>query len=111
PQPISPASDFRELRLLDEAQHDDLLTARHGAAPARIVYPGWKIELEFLADPIFSHWLMYAPEGKPFFALEPQTNANDGFNLYAQGIDAAGVFVLEPGKTRSGECRLRLTAR
>ncbi len=110
PKPITPALDFRRLRSLADETHDDLLTARHGEAPARIVYPGWNIELQFLADPIFSHWILYAPEGKPFFALEPQTNANDGFNLYAQGIDAAGVFVLEPGESRTGECRLRLNA-
>ncbi|MBE0689985.1 MAG: aldose epimerase, partial [Anaerolineae bacterium] len=108
PHTISPAADFRKLRTLDDAQHDDLLTARQGEKPMRIVYPAWNTELHFLADPIFSHWLMFAPQGKSFFALEPQTNTNDGFNLCAQGVDAAGVFVLEPGETRDGECRLRL---
>jgi len=107
-QVITPVADFRRLRTLDNAQHDDLLTARQGDKPMRIVYPAWNVELNFLVDPIFSHWLMFAPQGKPFFALEPQTNANDGFNLAAQGIESAGVFVLEPGEMREGMCRLRL---
>lgn len=107
-QAITSAADFRTLRRLDDAQHDDLLTARQGDKPMRLVYPAWNVELHFLADPIFSHWLMFGPEGKPFFALEPQTNANDGFNLAAQGIESAGVFVLEPNEMCEGECRLRL---
>jgi len=34
----------------------------------------------------------------PFFALEPVTNANDGFNLYANGDVNCGVVILEPGE-------------
>ncbi|MDX2136684.1 MAG: aldose epimerase [Chloroflexota bacterium] len=108
PQPISAASDYRTLKPLDDAQHDDLLTARHADKPMRMVYPAWGVELAFHADALFEHVLLFAPVGKPFFALEPQTNANDGFNLRAQGIAPAGVFVLQPGESRRGECRLQV---
>jgi len=40
--------------------------------------------------------------------VEPVTNANDGFNLMADGVPGHGVFVLEPGETRSGDIRLDL---
>jgi aldose 1-epimerase len=107
PHPITPTSDFRTLRALDDAQHDDLLTTRASAdQPMRIVYPAWDVTLDFYADALFEHVLLFAPIGKPFFALEPQTNANDGFNLAEAGIAPAGVFVLEPGETRRGVCRL-----
>ncbi|MCC6616775.1 MAG: aldose epimerase [Anaerolineae bacterium] len=105
---ITPAVDFRSLRPLGDIQYDDLLTGRQGDKPMRMVYPGWGAELEFQADPIFSHWILFGPQGKPFFALEPQTSANDGFNLAAQGIESAGVFTLETGEMREGVCRLRL---
>jgi aldose 1-epimerase len=109
PHPIQPASDFRSLRALDNAQHDDLLTGRASAdQPMRIVYPAWSLALDFYADAIFEHVLLFAPVGKPFFALEPQTNANDGFNLRAQGIASAGVIVLEPDETTQGICRLAI---
>jgi aldose 1-epimerase len=105
--PITPAADFRALRPLDDAQHDDLLTARAPASkPMRIVYPDWALTLNFFADALFTHVLLFAPVSKPFFALEPQTNANDGFNLMDKGVAQAGVFVLEPGESKSGECRL-----
>ena len=51
---------------------------------------------------MFEQVVLYAPEGKPFFAVEAQSNANDGFNLYDRGIAGSGVFVLEPGETKSG---------
>ncbi len=106
PVPIPLEVDFRALRPLGTRVYEDLLTGRLGDAAARIVYP--EASLSILADPLFKHVLLFAPEGKPFFAVEPMTNANDGFNLYDQGIAESGVFVLQPGESKSGTIRLRL---
>jgi aldose 1-epimerase len=46
--------------------------------------------------------VVYIPTGKPFFAVEPVTNANDGFNLYDKKIPGSGVFILPPGKSQTG---------
>jgi aldose 1-epimerase len=54
--------------------------------------------------------VLYTLEDRPFVAVEPMTNANDGFNLLAQGIEGSGVFVLEPGETVRGEVRLNFSA-
>jgi aldose 1-epimerase len=108
PSDITPIADYRTLRTLGDTPLDALLTARNADAPMRIVYPEWGMDLHFLSDPIFQQALLFAPEAKPFFALEPQTNANDGFNLHDQAIDPAGVIVLESGESVSGECRLRI---
>jgi len=51
------------------------------------------------------------PPGKSFFAVEPVSNANDGFNLYEKKIRGSGVFVLEPGEERSATFTLRAGAR
>ncbi len=106
-QPISPRLDFRQLRQLREAApFDNLFRGRIDDKPARIVYPDLNVELQIYSDPIFEHLIAYAPPDQTFFAVEPVTNANDGFNLLAQGIEGSGVFVLEPGEKRSGTIRL-----
>lgn len=109
PQPLPPRLDFRELRPLDDAVINDLLTTRIGNEPARILYPRWNTVVTLRSDELFAHWVLYAPEGQPFFALEPQTNANDGFNLYDQHIPGSGVFVLQPGEAQEALFSLELS--
>ncbi len=100
--------DFRVLRPLGDYVYNDLLTGRQEALTARIIYPAWKTEIAMYSDPIFEHVVLYAPEDKPFFAVEPVTNASDGFNLYEQGVPGTGVFVLQPGAAQRGEIRLQV---
>ncbi len=105
--PLTEYYDFRELRALGTDPYDDLYSQRSSnALAARIVYPN--VALELLADPMFEQVLLYAPEGKPFFAVEPQSNANDGFNLYDKGMEGNGVFVLEPGESKTGLVRIHI---
>lgn len=106
PIPLTPRLDFRQLRALDENEVNDLMSKRQGDAPAQMVWPAHDIALEMYADPIFEHYLLYAPQGQPFFAVEPMTNANDGFNLFERGIAGSGVFVLQPGESARGTVRL-----
>lgn len=106
PVPLSPRLDFRQLRAVDDSERNDLLTHRLGDAPARIVYPAAGIELDMHADSVFRHILLFAPAAKPFIAVEPMTNASDGFNLHQQGIPDSGVFILQPGEQQTGVIRL-----
>jgi aldose 1-epimerase len=109
PVPVPPRLDFRTAGTLHDDGYNDLLTHRNGEKPARLIYPEWKIALEMYADPIFPHILLYTPPGEPSVAIEPMSNASDGFNLYANGIPDSGVFVLEPGEEIGGEVRLQVT--
>lgn len=109
PTPITPRLDFRTPRALPEDALDDLLTGRIGDEPVRISFPDRDVSLTFSADPIFVHWLPYAPVGMPFFAVEPMTNASDGFTLDAKGIPGSGTFVLQPGESRSAVCTLLIS--
>lgn len=106
PIPLAPELDFRALRPLGTQVYEHLLTGRSGAVAARLVYP--EVSVSMHADDLFQHVLLFAPEGKPFFAVEPQSNANDGFNLYDRGVAGNGVFVLQPGETRTGMVTLRV---
>jgi aldose 1-epimerase len=99
--PVPAYADFRALRPLGDAVVDDLLTGRKASEPVRFEYEGLP-EIRLRADAIFEHFILYAPPGKDFYAIEPVTNLNDGFNLHAKGMPHTGVFVLEPGETRSG---------
>ena len=109
PTDISPQSDFRQLRpLADGVQLDNLLSDRDLSKPVRIAYPLWHSELHMQADPIFKQILIYTDTRTPSVAVEPQTNANDGFNLYQKGIEGSGVFVLNPGETASGTVHLSI---
>ncbi len=106
--PITEALDFRELRSLVGVRLDNLLTGRQGDKPVRIMYPAWNTEIVMYSDQIFGHFVVYSPPGQPFFAVEPVTNTNDGFNLYNQGMPETGVFSLEPGEEKSATVRLRI---
>ena len=69
----------------------------------RFVYP--EATIHMVADLLFEHLIFYAPPGQNFFAVEPVTNMNDGFNMYAKGVTGSGVFVLEPGQEQTATIR------
>lgn len=76
---------------------------------ARLEYPGSGVRLVIEADPIFSHVVAFtSPDGT--LAIEPVSNATDGFNLLAHGVPGTGVVILEPGAVMTGAVRLRLEA-
>jgi aldose 1-epimerase len=103
PVPLEPSLDFGQFHTLRGDDINDLLTQRREGEPARLRYPDWHLELSMSADPLFQHILLYTPPGEPSYAVEPMTNASDGFNLHERGIAESGVFVLEPGQSVSGD--------
>lgn len=109
PVPIEPRLDFRSLRPLDDTPIDDCLTGWDRGRPVRFRYGESGVEIALHADPIFACIILYTPPGQDHFAVEPATNANDGFNLYGQGIAGSGVFVLGPGESAEGAIRFELT--
>lgn len=103
--PPPEALDYRAMRALDGALLNDCYT-RSGTDPVRLEWPESGVRVAIGSDEVFAHTLLYAPPRRPFFAVEPVTNANDGFNLMADGVAGHGVFVLEPGQARSGDIRI-----
>ena len=63
--------------------------------------------LEIYADPIFRHLVVFTHEDGSL-ALEPVSNATDGFNLMAKGFDGHGVKLLAPSESVSGSIFFRL---
>jgi aldose 1-epimerase len=97
--------NFLQARAINDQFIDGVFNGFAGSATLAWPGSGWKMKLE--ADPIFSHFVVFtAPDGT--LALEPVTNATDGFNLHARGIPNVGVRELEPGETMTGSITLRL---
>lgn len=109
PVPVEPRLDFRTLRPLGELFIDDVLTGRAPGLPVRMRYPQAGIAVTMAVDELYGDFVVYVPqEGKPFFAVEPVTNCNDGFNLFDAGTPDTGVFVLAPGGSRSAAFSLQV---
>ena len=104
--PLPPRADYSRLRPLGNRFVDDCLTGRV-PGPVRIVYPGARadgsdVEVRITADDVYSHWVLYVPVQRAYFAVEPATNANGGFALAERGVAGSGVFVLGPGESKTG---------
>jgi aldose 1-epimerase len=99
--PVDARLDFRRARSIGSQFIDDCLTQRIVGEPVLFSYPRANIQVALDADELFRQFVMYAPVGKSFFAVEPVTNANDGFNLYDRGVAGSGVLVLEPGEEKT----------
>ena len=73
---------------------------------AVVRYPSRGVHVAIVAEPVFGHLMLYADPGKPFFCVEPQSNASGAFNRVGGFADPAeGVRVLAPGETLAGTVR------
>lgn len=106
-QAIPPEFDFSHPRPLGATQLDHVFAGWKGRL--RLDWPGSGWCMELMADPIFSHLVVFtAPDGS--VALEPVSHATDGFNLLSQGWENTGVRVLQPGEQMAGRLHLRLSS-
>ncbi len=105
--PLAPDQDFSVSRPLGDAVFDHCFAGWDGRATIRWPRSGVLARLE--CPPPLTHLILYTPTGRPFFALEPVTHANNGFNLFAAGYPGTGVQVLEPGEAMEARFRLRIT--
>lgn len=109
PQPVPAALDYQTLRPAGNVFVDDCLTGRNMAQQIVLQYAKSRAQIVHWMDFIYSHLVMYMPVDQTFLALEPVTNANDGFNLMASGATEHGVFVLQPNEMREAMSGYSLT--
>ncbi len=95
---LPPDQDFRCVREL-KPEHflDTCFTGYDGNGG--VDWPESGIGLRWSCSASCTHLVVYNPAGKPYFAFEPVTNANNGMNLYAAGDPDSGVRVLDPGES------------
>lgn len=86
--------DFTKERAIDNNQFiDNCFKAKKG--PYTINWPGTGVRLQMDADSYFEHLVLYTPLEKDFFAVEPVTNCNNGFNMAEKGIKDTGTVILK----------------
>ncbi|WP_062070394.1 hypothetical protein [Demequina sediminicola] len=103
---IRTEADFREQRPLGPGGVDDCFTGRTGKELAHIEWPG-AVQLDIAADADLTHAVLYIPVGRDYWAFEPVSHVNNGFALAAAGQADTGIFVLEPGETRTTSFTMR----
>ncbi len=90
--------DLRQPRPLEGLDVDDVYWGMKPNQPQVIYYDALGKKLTLRASELFTHSVVYTPQGKPYLCMENQSCSTDAHNLYAQGLqDAAHLTVLEPG--------------
>lgn len=98
--PVPPDWSFVQPRTAAALVVDDSFPGWGGRA--RLDWPDRGLAVEIIAGPVFRLVQLYSTAGEDFLCVEPVSNANDGFNLLAAGIDGHGVRVLAPGERLAG---------
>lgn len=93
-EPVDPRRDFSTPRPLDPGAFMDFCAPGWDGV-ARIHWPSWGVGVDIRSD--LDHLVFFNPP-KPWFALEPVSNGNDGFNRRTLGDPHHGVRVLAPGE-------------
>lgn len=93
--PLIADQNFSTLRDLDVTL-DACFSGWDGVA--EMVWPESKVKVAMHASSNMSHLVLFSPPGKPFFALEPQSQMTDGFNFLAKGEHETGVAIIRPGE-------------
>lgn len=104
---LHPDQDFSSERELSPDSFLDACFAGYDG-DGRIGWPETGIEVELACSDVCTHLVLYNPAGKPYFAVEPVTNANNGVNLLTAGEPDNGVVILDPGETLSARFDLRI---
>ncbi|HMN29167.1 MAG TPA: hypothetical protein PKE45_13535 [Caldilineaceae bacterium] len=98
-QPLPPPKDFRVAKALLPDNFIDVCCPGYDGNGV-ISWPESGVQVTYHCSAECGHLVLYNP-AKPYFAVEPVTNANNGVNLLAQGDPTSGVQVLQPDETLS----------
>jgi len=101
PITLPPELDFAKGRPLPGGWRNNDYGGWDGEAAIR--FPARGVGLRIAAAPIFKHLMLYADPTKPYFCVEPQTNASGAFNRGRWDDPQEGVIVLVPGQSAAGK--------
>jgi aldose 1-epimerase len=105
-------ADLRRSTSLGKLNIDDVFWGMETDKPAIIDYDTTGMRVTLAASELFTHAVVYTPQGKGYFCIENQSCSTDAHNLYAQGLDkAAHLTILEPGQSLEAWIEIRVSAR
>jgi len=104
PITLPPELDFATGRPLPASWRNNDYGGWTGEATLR--FPTRGAGLRIKADPVFKHLMLYADPTKPYFCVEPQTNASGAFNRDGWNDPDEGIIVLAPGESVAGTVSL-----
>ncbi len=105
--PVPAAFDFTVERALGDVEIDHCFSGWDGTA--RIVWPDRGTALRITAEAPLRHVVFYTPKDRPYFAVEPVSNRNDGLNHMSDSNDH-GMRVLAPGEAMEARVDMVLEA-
>ena len=101
--PIPPEWDYTTERMLGRPNIDNCLSGWSGSY--RLTWPERRERVTVHATQPFGHLVLFVPDDKPFTAIEPVSNMNDGLNRMNTDVDH-GMKILAPGETLEGRISL-----
>lgn len=105
---IPPRWDFSTPRKVSNTVLDNCFDGWDGQAV--ITWPHRRVRMDIEASPVFGHVVIYTPEARPYFCVEPVSHANNGFALHALGVEDVGYRLLANGDRLSGEVAFRVSS-
>ncbi|MBO0783147.1 MAG: hypothetical protein J2P37_30400, partial [Ktedonobacteraceae bacterium] len=95
--------DLRQPLPVGNLKLDHVYTRLHQDEPALIDYRQQRLQLRISASDDFTHIVIYAPAGAPYFCIEYQTCSTDAINLHQQGKrELAHLLEVPPAGTHQG---------
>jgi aldose 1-epimerase len=104
--PVPDEWNYGTLRRLGQPGLDNCFTGWNGTA--EIWSGSHDAVLRIEADPIFGHLVVYIPDERDFFAVEPVSHMNDAINRTS--VPGHGLKILKPGETMTGRVHFRVEA-
>lgn len=74
---------------------------------AQVRWPAEGLSLEINGSDTLAHAILFTPEGRPFFCVEPVTHCIDAINLAASGVAGTGMQAVLPGESIAASMRFR----
>lgn len=95
PVPPTPEFEFIKPRAIPtDRKFDHCFSGYDGKGT--IAWPQSGVKVAYECSKNVTHLVFYSPPDKPWFALEPAANANNGVNLMAAGESTHGIIALPP---------------
>jgi galactose mutarotase-like enzyme len=105
------ALDLRQGRTLSSLFIDNAYWRREPGATAELRLAQLNKKILFSASDLFSHMIVYAPEGQPFVCVENLTTCPNAPNLVSAGFgEMANMLVATPGARVEGWVEYRLAS-